>query len=130
MLSHKRYEDEMAHREWERHEYKRQRKKARVAYPSEICDEPFHIRSPKALMQTLEDGEEEVLEDVKALMLPPSDVAKAYCSMYAYGKHVRVRSAVTHLTTTDSGVAATFRQFYCAGTKDTNLRAAELEYVG
>jgi hypothetical protein len=120
----------MARREVHRHEYKRKRKKARVVYPSEMCYEEFHVWFPKAVMRALEDGEEEVSQDVIALMLPPSDVAKTYRSMYAYGNHIRIRSAETHLTTADSGVAATFRQLCRTGTKDRNLEAAELEYVG
>jgi hypothetical protein len=120
----------MARREAERHEYRRKKRKARVVYPSEMCDEDFHVWFPKAVIRAIEDGDEEVPEDVRALILPPSDVAKSYRSMYAYGNHLRVRSAETQLTTADSGVAATFRQLCRAGTKDTNLRAAELEYVG
>jgi hypothetical protein len=120
----------MARREAERHEYRRKKRKARVVYPSEMCDEDFHVWFSKAVIRAIEDSNEDVPQDVKALMLPPSDVAKSYRSMYAYGNHLRVRSAETQLTTADSGVAATFRQLCRAGTKDTNLRAAELEYVG
>ena len=120
----------MARREWERHEYRRKKRKARVVYPTEMCDEDFHIWFPKAVIRAIEDGTEEVPQDVKALMLPPSDQAKSYRSMYAFGNHIRVRSAEAQLTTMDSGVAATFRQLCRAGLKDTNLKAAELEYVG
>ena len=120
----------MARREAERHEYRRKKRKARVVYLSEMCDEDFHVWFPKAVIRAIEDGDEEVPQDVRALMLPPSDVVKSYRSMYAYGHALRVRSAETQLTTADSGVAATFRQLCRAGTKDTNLRAAELEYVG
>jgi hypothetical protein len=119
----------MARREGERHEYRRKRRKTRVVYPSEMCDEDFHVWFPKAVIQAIEDGDE-VTEDVKALILPPSDLAKSYRSMYAFGNHIRVRSAEAHLTTADSGVAATFHQLCRAGIRDRNLRAAELEYVG
>jgi hypothetical protein len=120
----------MARREGERHEYRRKKRKARVVYPAEMSEEDFHVWFPKAVIRTIEDGDEEVPLDVKALMLPPSDIAKSYRSMYAFGNHIRVRSAEAQLTTADSGVAATFRQLCRAGMKDTNLRAAELEYVG
>jgi hypothetical protein len=120
----------MACRDAERHEYRRKKRKTRVAYPSEMCDEDFHVWFPKAVIRAIEDGDEEVPTDVLALTLPPSDYAKSYRSMYAFGNHLRVRSAEAQLTTADSGVAATFRQLCRASTKDTNLRAAELEYVG
>ena len=108
----------MAHREGERHEYKRKKRKARVVYPTEMCDEDFHIWFPKVVIRAIEDGDEEVSQDVKALMLPPSDVAKSYRSMYAFGNHIRVRSAEAQLTTANSGVAATFRQLCRAGIKE------------
>ena len=63
-------------------------------------------------------------------MLPPSDQAKLYRSMYAFGNHVPVRSAQAQLTTTDFGAATTFRQLCRSDLKDTNPKVAELEYVG
>jgi altronate dehydratase len=36
---------------------------------------------------------EEVDNDVKALMMPPSRDAKSYRSMYAYGNHICIRRA-------------------------------------
>ena len=130
LVSYRRHEDDMAHREGEWHEYRRKKQKARVVYPIEMCDKDFHIWFPKAVIWAIEDGDEEVPQDVKALMLPPSDIAKSYRSMYAFGNHIRVRSAKAQWTTTDSGVAATFRQLCHVGIKDRNLRAVELEYVG
>jgi len=120
----------MARREEERHRYRRKKRKARVVYPVEMSNKDFHVWLPKAVIQAIEERNEEVPPDVKALMLPPSDMAKSYRSMYAFGNHIRVRSAEAQLTTVDSGVAATFRQLCRAGMRDTNLRAAELEYVG
>lgn len=120
----------MSRRECERHEYRRKKRKSRVMYPAELREEDFHIWFPKAVLRTIEEGTEEVEQDVRALMLPPSDQAKSYRSMYAFGNHIRVRSAQAHLTTMDSGVAATFRQLCRSGLKDRNPRAAELEYVG
>ena len=73
--------------------------------------------------------EEEVDNDVKALMMLPSQDAKLYWSMYAYGNHIRVRGAEVDLTTCDSGVAATFSQSYRASTRDRNMRTDNLEYL-
>ena len=126
----RRHEDVMSLRECERHEYRRKKRKARVLYPTELRNEDFHSWFPKAVLRAIEEGTEEVKEDVRALMLPPSDVAKSYRSMYAFGNHVRVRSAQAQLTTMDSGVAATFRQLCRSGVKDTNPKSADLEYVG
>ena len=129
LVSYRRHEDDMAHCEGERHEYRRKKRKVRVVYPTEMCDEDFHVWFLKAVIRAIEDGDEEVPQDVKALMLHPSDVAKSYRSMYAFGNHIRVRSAEAQLTTVDSIVAATFRQLCRVGIKDRNLRAVELEYV-
>ena len=120
----------MSLRECERHEYRRKKWKARVLYPTELRDEDFHIWFSKAVLRAIEEGTEEVKQDVKALMLPPSDQTNPYRSMYAFGNHVRVRSAQAQLTTMDYGVAATFRQLCHSGLKDTNPKSADLEYVG
>ena len=130
LLSYRRHKDDMAHREGERHEYKRKMRKARVVYPTEMCDKDFHIWFPKAMIHAIEDGDEEVPQDVKGLMLPPSDVTKSYRSMYAFRNHIRVRSAEAQLTTADLGVAITFQHLCRTGIKDRNLWVAELEYVG
>ena len=71
-----------------------------------------------------------VEEDVLNLTLPPSCDAKSYRSMYAYGNHIRVRSAEVDLSTSDSGVAATFAQACRASRKDRNHTIANVEYVG
>ncbi len=75
-----------------------------------MCDEEFHAWSPKAVVHAMEVGNEKVDEDVRALILPPSNQAKSYRSMYAFGNHIRVRSSEKELTTMDSRVATTFRQ--------------------
>jgi hypothetical protein len=73
-----------------------------------MCDEEFHVSFPKAVVHAMEVGNEEVDEDVRALILSPSNRAKLYHSMYAFGNHIRIRSSEKQLTTMDSGVAATF----------------------
>jgi hypothetical protein len=67
----------MSRHECEHHEYMRKKRKARVVYPTELRDEDFHIWFPKAVLRTIEEGTEEVQQDVRALMLPPSDQAKS-----------------------------------------------------
>jgi len=71
-----------------------------------------------------------VEDDVKALMYPPSRDAKSYRSMYAYGNHIRVCGAEVDLSTCDSGVAPTFSQECRASSGDQNMRTANLEYIG
>ena len=80
----------MSRRECERHEYRRKKRKVRVVYPVKLRDEDFHIWFPKAMLRAIEEKTEEVQQDVRALMLPPSDQAKLYRFMYAFGNHIRV----------------------------------------
>ncbi len=60
---------------------------------------------------------------------PPSDIAIAYHSMYAFGNHLQVASAKLHLSTLDLRVAATFQQECCSHSNDQNPIMASLEYV-
>jgi hypothetical protein len=91
--------------------------------------EPFNVWFPAAVQSDIIGGIE-VQDDTKALLLPPSAVAKSYRSMYAYGNHIQVRAAESDLTTCDSGVAATFSQSCRASTSDQNQTRANLEYIG
>ena len=50
-------------------------------------------------------------DDAQPLLLPPSQDAKGYKSMYAYNNHTRVKREEVDLFTCDSGVAPTFLQF-------------------
>ena len=59
------------------------------------------LPGPKAVVRTMKEGIDEVQQDVRALMLPPSDQTKSYRSMYAFGNHVRVQSVHAQLTTMD-----------------------------
>jgi hypothetical protein len=69
-------------------------------------------------------------EDVVQLCTPPSNRATKFRSMWAFGNHIRVAAAETHLKTCDSGVAATFRRPCRAGLRDHNPVIADIEYVG
>ena len=60
----------------------------------------------------------------------PLRVAAAYKSMYAYGNHFRVISSERSLKTSNSGIAATFRQVCRNSTRDANQIQADVEYVG
>jgi hypothetical protein len=73
---------------------------------------------------------EEMFEDVVSISNPPSDLAIQYCSMYAFGNHLQVASAESHLLTFDSRVAATFEQQCHSHSNDHNPFMASLEYVG
>jgi hypothetical protein len=53
---------------------------------------------------------EDVLDDVKSISTPPSNLATSYCSMYAFNNHLQVASAKIHLLTSDLKVVATFQQ--------------------
>ena len=110
-------------------EIRRRSRGRRAEYPPIASDEPFsawfHAAVERDMVASMH-----VEEDVKNLTLPPSCEAKSYCSMYAYGNHIRVRSAEVELSTSDSGVAATFSQVCRASRKDRNHTVANVEYVG
>jgi hypothetical protein len=50
--------------------------------------------------------------------------------MYAYGNHIRVKSAEINLVTVDSKVAATFTTMCKSSEQDSSPIRAYLEYVG
>jgi hypothetical protein len=64
------------------------------------------------------------------LNIPPTIKAIAYRSTYAYGNHIRVKSAETNLVTMDYGVAAVFGTTCHSNVNDKNPIEAEVEYVG
>ena len=121
-MSCRKHKDDMSQCECERHEYMRKKRKARVVYSAELRDKDFHIWFSKAVLRTIEEGTKEVQQDVRALMLLPSNQAKLYQSMYVFGNHVRIRSAQAQSTTMDFGVATTFRQLCRSSLKDTIQR--------
>ena len=119
----------MASRETARQEFRRKSRGRRPEYPASMRDQPFRTWFPNDLEVQMSKGDD-VEDDVKALMYPPSRDAKSYRSMYAYGNHIRVRGAEVDLSTCDSGVAATFSQACRASSGDRNMRTANLEYIG
>jgi hypothetical protein len=73
---------------------------------------------------------EDITEDIKTLINPPSWDGRSYWSMYVYGNHIQVHIAKRNLNTCDSDVATTFFQSYHASSSDRNLSTAYLEYIG
>ena len=60
----------------------------------------------------------------------PLPMSTVYKSMYAYGNHYRVLSSEAHLKTSDSGIAATYKQVCRNSVRDGNIVMADVEYVG
>ena len=120
---------EMEARHRMRAEIRRRSRGRRAEYPPIARNEQFSEWFPAAVQRDVAAGTQ-VDEDVLGLVLPPSCEAKSYRSMYAYGNHIRVRGAEVHLSTCDSGVAATFSQSCRASRKDKNHMLANVEYVG
>jgi hypothetical protein len=118
----------MASRETARQEFRRRNRGRRPAYPTAMRDKHFRTWFPKELEVEMSRGDD-VEDDVKALMFPPSRDAKSYRSMYAYGNHIRVRGAEVDFNTCDNGVAATFSQACRASSGDRNMGTANMEYI-
>jgi hypothetical protein len=98
-------------------------------YPKGMLQEPFTRWFPTAVQEDIRSGVG-VIEDVKALINPPSREGRSYRSMYVYGNHIWVRSAEVNLNTYDSSVVATFSQSCRMSSSDRNLSTTHLEYIG
>ena len=72
-LSYRKHKDDMSWRECERRECMHKKQKMRVVYPTGLRDKDFHIWFLKAMLHAMGEGTEEVQQDLRALMLPPSD---------------------------------------------------------
>jgi hypothetical protein len=98
-----------------------------LQYPDELRPlPPYKNWILPTISKTINDGEN-IEEEVIQLSIPPTMKATAYRSTYAYGNHIRVKSAETNLVTMDSGVATIF------GTpcrSNVNPIEAEVESVG
>lgn len=102
-----------------------------VPYPPELAEpKPFTEWLEETVYQRFTENAESVEADVLALSKVPSELATKYRSMWAFGNHLRLASAETHLKTCDSGVAAIFRRPCRAGLRDQNHVLADVEYVG
>ena len=119
----------MSQREEARKEFRGRSRRKIPEYPQDIRQESFNMWFGKAASEDVALGND-VSEDILALLLPPRREAKGYKAMYAYGNHIRVRSAEVDMSTCDSGVAATFLQSCRSSSSDRNMRTANLEYVG
>lgn len=101
-------------------------------FPDELAEaQPFpEWLHAEVACEQADDSAESPEEDVIRLSSPPSQRASRYRSMWAFGNHLRVRSAETELRTCDSGVAATFLRPCRSGVRDRNPVLARIEYVG
>ena len=110
--------------------HRRRGGRARLQYPDELRPlPPYENWILPAISKAINDGEN-IEEEVIQLSIPPTMKATAYRSMYAYGNHIRVKSAETNLVTMDSGVAAVFGTTCRSSVNDRNPIEAEVEYVG
>jgi hypothetical protein len=99
-------------------------------YPAELFGLPPFSEWFRSEVESEELGDNDVHDDVKALLQLPRNTATKYRSMYGYGYHCRIKSAKQHMKTADSGVVATFRRPFQNGQRDRNIVIASLEYVG
>ena len=133
LLAHRRYAECVTQRQEDREEFRRQHRRGRQN----------HFTYLNELKQSLDFGDW-VLEEVRKEQLQgtnvdadivdtargPLHVATTYKSMHAYGNYYRVCSSEQALRTTDSGMAATFRQVCRNGIRDSNQVNADMKYVG
>lgn len=121
-------------REAERNEYRHAQRRGgrrnRFAYPRELQQLPPFAQWVFEEVRREEQGGVIVPKDVVDTARGPLPTASAYKSMYAFGNHYRVLSCERALRTSDSGVAATFKQVCRNGIRDGNQVNADVEYVG
>ncbi|KAG0584842.1 hypothetical protein KC19_3G238500 [Ceratodon purpureus] len=99
-------------------------------FPAELAEYPvFSDWLRDTVVNEIEAGQD-VDSSLEALAKFPRRRAKKYRSLYAYGYHLRVRSAEADLKTCNSGIAATFIRRCRYGLRDRNPVLAALEYVG
>jgi hypothetical protein len=94
-----------------------------------MLQQPFKRWFPIVVQEDIENGED-VSDDIRALMDPPSLTGKSFRSIYAYRNHHQVCSVEGPLSTCDNGVAATFAQSCCTSSSDRNMTTLKLEYIG
>jgi hypothetical protein len=104
--------------------------RARVQYPKELRSLPTYEKwIPFAISDAINDGEK-IDKEIIQLSIPPTLKATSYRSIFAYGNHIRVRSAKTqHLVTMDSGVAAVFGTTCRSSVNNKNPVNVDVEYV-
>jgi hypothetical protein len=75
-------------------------------------------------------GGDTIDQETIHMSMSPMLEARSYRSMYAFGNHIRLVSVEEHLTTSDSGVIATFEHVCVLGPNDQRPVVANLEYAG
>lgn len=115
------YEQALTERNIERETYRRQQRRGgrrtRFAYPRELQSLPeFSVWVLEEVRRQQQAGVV-VDKDVVDTARGPLEVAASFKSMYAFGKHFRVKSAERSMKTSDSGVAVMLRSGRCVGTE-------------
>ncbi len=90
---------------------------------------PFSTWVRNDVVSTMKEGET-IDKYTLHMSMPPTLEARLYQTMFAFGNHIRVSNVEEHLTTFDSGVAATFEWECRLGPNDRRPILAKLEYVG
>jgi hypothetical protein len=63
-------------------------------------------------------GNDTINQKTIYMSMSPMLETKSYCSMYAFGNHIRVVSVEEHLTISDSGATTTFEHVCVLGPND------------
>jgi hypothetical protein len=101
-----------------------------VQYPEELRPLPAYEKwIISTIFDAINDGEK-IDKEIIQLSIPPTLKATTYRSIFAYGNHIHVKSAETHLVTMDSRVAAVFRTTCRSSVNDKNPVNVDVEYVG
>ncbi len=99
-------------------------------FPDELKEvPPFLVWIRNAIAIAIKNGDK-INKNMLHMSMPPKLQARPYRAMYAFGTHIRVSNVEKHLTTLDSGVAATFQHECISRPNDQRSIIAKLEYVG
>jgi hypothetical protein len=80
----------------------------RLIYPQALTKLPlFENWFPIVVVESIAKREE-VQGDVISINTPPSNITTTYHFMYTFGNHLQMANAKLHLSTSNSGIAATF----------------------
>lgn len=117
-------------REIFRRDFRQRHPTMAVHYPIELLDLPPFSNWLTTKVKMLQGEGENVHLDIVQYSQPPQRFAIAHRQMYAFGMHLRVRSAEAGLVTRDSGVVASFSQQLRWGVRNGQPLEKTNEYVG